>query len=516
VSGDLLAGAGVLLAGAAVAVALVSAPGRARSLAMMTALALAPALVLGDQWDSGRVADLRDSPGRLLVLLVLSALVVAALFALFRRRPLLLPLAVIATLPFRVPLHSGGDQANLLIPLYLVIAAGVAVAVSRDWRGGSSAARGPAGAIAALPWLLAAFVGLYSLQVLYSDDFSQGLQNVCFFLVPFALAYVLLREVRWSRRLLGLVLAVVVAEALVFVLVAFVEYSLRELLWNNAVIRSNDFHVYFRVNSLFWDPNVFGRYLAIAIVLVAAALLWCRGSRPAIALAAIAVVLWLGLATTFSQSSFAALLAGLAVLAALRWSLRWTAIACAIAAIAAISIALAAGESLKLDLSTDNEVNKETSGRANLVSGGLELFGERPLVGFGSGSFSKAFRENVAGATAPVSESHTEPVTVAAEQGIVGLVLYLALVACALIVLCRGIGEVMPGLRRGPPGEREADPMTAARAAILAAFVALLVHTLAYAGFLEDPITWVLLAAGGSLATPGALAAGDRRRGLAA
>ena len=39
-----------------------------------------------------------------------------------------------------------------------------------------------------------------------------------------------------------------------------------------------------------------------------------------------------------------------------------------------------------------------------------------------------------------------------------------------------------------------------ARAAVLAAFVALLVHTMAYAGFFEDPITWVLLAVGASLA----------------
>jgi hypothetical protein len=42
--------------------------------------------------------------------------------------------------------------------------------------------------------------------------------------------------------------------------------------------------------------------------------------------------------------------------------------------------------------------------------------------------------------------------------------------------------------------------LLAARAAVLAAFVALLVHTMAYAGFFEDPITWVLLAIGASLA----------------
>ncbi|MFP5389290.1 MAG: hypothetical protein ACLGG5_08315, partial [Thermoleophilia bacterium] len=39
-----------------------------------------------------------------------------------------------------------------------------------------------------------------------------------------------------------------------------------------------------------------------------------------------------------------------------------------------------------------------------------------------------------------------------------------------------------------------------ARAAIFATFVALVVHTMAYAGFYEDPITWVLLAVGASLA----------------
>ena len=61
------------------------------------------------------------------------------------------------------------------------------------------------------------------------------------------------------------------------------------------------------------------------ITALVAALLWVRGQRPRpLARRPRSRVLWLGLVTTFSQSSFAALLAGLAVLAALRWSLRWT------------------------------------------------------------------------------------------------------------------------------------------------------------------------------------------------
>ena len=44
------------------------------------------------------------------------------------------------------------------------------------------------------------------------------------------------------------------------------------------------------------------------------------------------------------------------------------------------------------------------------------------------------------------------------------------------------------------------SPYRAARAALAAMFVALLVHTMVYAAFLEDPFTWVILAAGASLA----------------
>ena len=46
----------------------------------------------------------------------------------------------------------------------------------------------------------------------------------------------------------------------------------------------------------------------------------------------------------------------------------------------------------------------------------------------------------------------------------------------------------------GPDGAGPPQVLAVARAAVLAAFVALLVHTMAYAGFFEDPITWVLLA----------------------
>ena len=45
------------------------------------------------------------------------------------------------------------------------------------------------------------------------------------------------------------------------------------------MISSNEFHTYFRVNSIFWDPNIYGRYLALVIVVAMSALLWARERR---------------------------------------------------------------------------------------------------------------------------------------------------------------------------------------------------------------------------------------------
>jgi O-antigen ligase len=347
-------------------------------------------------------------------------------------------------------------------------------------------------------------IALYALQALYSEDFSKALQNSAFFHVPFALAFALLADCRWDRQLLKGTALVIGAEALVFALVGFWEYGARELLWNDEVIRSNDFHTYFRVNSLFWDPNVFGRYMAIVITALMAVLLWSRNSRVAVWLGALCGVLWLGMVITFSQSSFAALLAGLAVLAALRWSLRWTVVICVAGLIAVAGFVLAAGGSLKIDLSTGHKLNEDVSGRGNLISGGIDLFGDRPLWGYGAGSFSEAFQEHQTDGRAHVNESHTEPVTIAAEQGLIGLAAYFALLGAAFATLLRGMRRAMPGPRDPPSvtglAAERPDAEPAARAAILACLVALLVHSMAYAGFLEDPLTWALLSIGACLA----------------
>ena len=130
------------------------------------------------------------------------------------------------------------------------------------------------------------------------------------------------------------------------------------------------------------------------------------------------------------------------------------------------------------------------------IVGGLSLFADRPLWGYGSGSFSAEYEAHHRAVGSTLSASHTIPVTIAAEQGLIGELVYVALVACAIACLVRGA--------RGDP----------VRSAVAAAFVALIFHTMLYADFLEDPATWALLAIGVVLAGAGGAAA--RRGGAAA
>ncbi len=432
--------------------------------------------------------------GTIAVAVGCSLLAIAALMALMRRHSDALPLLAILALPFRLPISADGRTVNLLIPLYLVVAAGTLVHLLPRWLGrGEPQTREQHGSPRSwsfwlsprgLEWLLFAAIALYALQAVYSGDRAKAGENIAFFYVPFALLFLLLRDVPWTRELLLRCLGVAVALGVAFAGVGFIEYYRKALFLNPKVVAANQYDNYFRVNSLFFDPSIYGRFLALVMIAVTTVVLWSRSRREV--LLAAAVLAWLlgGLVTSFSQSSIAALLLGLAVLAAWRWGVRGT--VCVSAAVLALggALLLLAPASLHFGLKgSSGSTSNATSGRANLISGGLELFAKRPLEGYGSGSFETEYkRHSNATAENATSASHTIPVTVAAEQGIVGLALYAALLASAFFVLFHAAG-------RSPP-----------RIAIAACFAALVLHTWTYADFLEDPFTWTLLAIGVALA----------------
>lgn len=473
---------------------------RARALSTLGALVVAPALLVGDIWDTEQVRAVRDHPPVAIAGVALGVVVVAALAWLFARRPAAFPIAVALTIPFRVPIAAGGTTANLLVPLYLVVAAAaLAAAVPALRPGGGGSPRPAERRPAALEWLLAASVVLYAVQSTYSADRDQALQSLVFFSVPFAVLLSLLARVSWTRRLALQVLGALAGLALVLVAVGFVEFATRHLLMNPKVIAANQSGSAFRVNSLFFDPNMYGRFLALVMLGLAAALLWARRARDVAALAVLLAVLWAGLVLTLSQTSFAALLLGLLVLAGARWSVGWATGLAMVALAVAAALVLLAPSVLGLDLGSAKGANSATSGRYDLVRGGLDLFARRPVAGYGSGAFSREYRRVEHGShDVAVSASHTIPVTVAAEQGVVGLVVYAALLLAAFATL----------LRRA-----RSSPV---RIAVAAAFAALVLHTWSYAAFLEDPTTWALLGVGLALALAAPAAPRSRRRAVAA
>jgi putative inorganic carbon (hco3(-)) transporter len=484
--GDAAQTAGVVAAALlAAAVLLVGSP-RARAAAMLGALVLTPVLLVANIWSTPQFEPLRERAG-LALAAGLGGLVVLGIGAfLIHRRPQLLALAAAAALPFRVPIESGGDTANLLVPLYLVIAAGVlayALPRLRAPRGLEDIERGDRHEVpherGPLEWLLAGAIVLYAVQATYSSDFDGALVQTIFFYVPFALLFALLVRIRWTAQLAGRCLIVLLVLAAAFVAIGFVEYGKRELLLNPKVIASNQFESYFRVNSLFFDPNIYGRFLVTVMLCIVALLLWSRRQALVAACAAGLVLLWAGLVLTLSQSSFTALLVGLTVLGALRWGVGKAAALVGGFALVAVVAILAAPAAVGVEGSADNV----SSGRWSLVRGGVELAAEKPVTGWGSAAFKPEYRARQDSSSERASAaSHTIPITVAAEQGVGGLVLYLALVGVAIATLLRGARRSI------------------ARAAVAAAFVALVVHTLLYAAFLEDPLAWSLLALGVALA----------------
>jgi O-antigen ligase len=197
------------------------------------------------------------------------------------------------------------------------------------------------------------------------------------------------------------------------------------------------------------------------------------GWAPVAAAAALAVM-WAGLLISFSQSSFAALLVVVAGAAFIYW--RWRAlvvIAVAAAVLAGIAVAQPKVRQ-QLQHHTIHGLNEASSGRASLVAVGIRIAEANPAKGVGVGGFKRAYakRTHLPGKEPKTAASHNTPVTVAAESGLPGILLYLWLVVAVFrqafrrrtsLALIGGIGVA-----------------------------AILCHSLFYNAFFEDPVTWAL------------------------
>lgn len=402
---------------------------------------------------------------------VVAAVVVGgALAVAFHRLPWLLPVAALAVVPIRV----GALGHQLLVPLYLVILGGVLL-FAWELLGGDDRSR----ELRAAAWPLALYLGWTGLSLAWSGDVHEGAIEVLAFYVPFTMLALVVARLPWSDLGVKALYLEVAVMALIFVGVGFYQYDTRNVFENPKVINSNAYARFFRVNSVFWDPSIYGRFLVVAIIPSVVLIVLGRSVRLAWAAAAVVLVTWLGLLISFSQSSFAALLVAVVGIAIVVW--RWkSAVAIGLVLVMLAGVAVAQPTIRRSIVHhTHSGLNSATSGRASLVANGIRIAAAHPVIGVGVGGFKHAYaqRLHLRGKAPKVAASHDAPVTVAAETGIVGLALATWLAFGVLVAAFRRLDGTFRGR---------------ASLAFGLAIAAILCHSLFYNDFFEDPMTWML------------------------
>ena len=472
-SGELLAQVGAAVAAGGLAALLLARPKWAR-LAGLGAWVMGLALFLPFLLPSGQAVRLVAAGGAGIALAGVLAFV-------FLRWPWSLAFLALAAAPARIPITIGDTSANLLVPLYAVVA-GAAVALAWRLFKGEPRAR----ELGLLSWPLALLVAWIGLSLAWTDDLRAGAITLFFFVLPFGLLAVALARLPWSPRALTGLFGLLCAMALLFAAIGGWQWITRDVFWNPKVIVSNSYAPFYRVNSVFWDPSIYGRFLVVAILAALVLILFrgLRDNRLELGLGAFLVAVWVGLFVSFSQSSFAALAAGVVLAVALAW--RWRALA-AVGLVAAVMIPIGMAapqlENVRDSLfgSSQSRIDRATGNRSQLIGNGLRIAADHPIAGVGVGGFKEAYAERLGVRRAPGSVSHNTPLTIAAENGVVGLVLFVWLLAAAALICFRG---ALAGIT------------VAARTRLIAgvALGAILVHSLFYNALFEDPMTWGLFA----------------------
>lgn len=404
----------------------------------------------------------------LLAAAAVAGTVLAAVGAyLLLRWPWLLALGALACVPARFQITVGSTQASLLVPMYGVVAA---AALALAWQLLRHDDRSRELGRLALP--LGAFVLWSGLSLAWSQDLRQGAIELLAFYLPFGLLAVALARLPWRREWLGATWVLLAAMAVVFAIIGIYQYETRDVFWNPKVLVGNAYAPFYRVNSVFWDPSIYGRFLVVAILASLVLVVHGASRRLAIAASAAIVVTFIGLVFSFSQSSFAALVVGVAIVA---WS-AWGRKTLALLGVVALVVLVAA---LVMPSARHHSLNSASGGRFKLVKNGLAIAAHHPAQGVGIGGFKKAYaaRTGLKGKEPKAAASHDTPVTVAAETGVIGLLLFAWLLVAAFVLAFRDFTASFAG--------RVSLILGVTLAAIGA-------HSLFYNAFFEDPMAWAV------------------------
>lgn len=466
------------IVGAAGAALVLLAGRRLTLLAGFAALAAAEALLA----DSAGISPALVAAG------LAGLVVLAAIAAVFVRYPTIVVPALLLAAPFRLPFDfdrdnrflfalAHGGKLGRLVPLYIVLA-GAAAAYA--WRVVRGAPVPEIVRLIALP--AAAFFALASLSLIWSRDLDAGSNLLAFFLLPFAVLVAVVARAELAPWLPKALAWISIGLASLFAAIGLWQEVTEDLFFYSPQLEvANAYSPFFRVTSLFTDPSLYGRHvvLGFAVLLV---LLWTDRINLYLG-TAIGALLFAGLYFSYSQTSMASLFAVafvVTLVAGDRTARR------AVAATTAFLVLVAAV--VLLVGAKGHSVSDVTSGRWTRVERTADVVREAPLLGVGLGAqpeVSQDLAEQNGSRTARFV-SHTTPLTVAAELGVLGLAVYVLLLAATVrMILLLRLRDLTLALALG------------------ATLLALFVHALAYSGFFEDPITWLALGIGAAyLAAP--------------
>ena len=399
--------------------------------------------------------------------LAFGTVLVAGLAVLFVRVPAAAPVALLLAAPFRLSVSLGSQQAFLLLPFYAVLVAAGAALAYGVIRNAPREQIPPliAGAAATL-------VALAGVSLLWAHDLRAGAIELVFFYFPFSALLVVVARTPlrpWSWRALATAL---IALTSVFAAIGVYQaWSHTEILAKLDIQLANAHESFFRVTAVFQDPSVYGRHLVLGMV-VLFSLLVVDCIRPAVGLPLLAL-LAVGLYFSYSQTSFASLFAAVLLITLVAGDRMTRGVVGGAAA--ALVVAAAIGVLVATSGDSANEVTRD---RLPLARVTLPVYVDHPFAGVGIGSQPLVSRrEKDASREKSKNVSHTTPLTVAAELGTIGLLVYLAFLA----VLGRAI--LLTWRRHRTLGLILGGSLTA-----------LVVQSLFYGGFFEDPFVWGIAA----------------------
>lgn len=361
--------------------------------------------------------------------------------------------------------------------------------------------------------LLVGLLLVMGLSALLARDAAVALDGIKTFALQGVLLYVLLLNVLHGRRALSIALWTVLAAAAFIALVSIVQYLTKSFdrpffgfaSLDGAYLSGQTSEP--RAGGPVGDPNYFAQLLLPALAFAMVAVMRERTLRLRLAAAAMGALIIFAIILTGSRGGAVALAAMIGAMLALR--LLGPAQLVSMLAVVVIALALNPGYVQRLgDTSlsgigapsgTTVEADSAARGRFTENLAAAKVFADHPLVGVGPGGFPLYYQEYAArigievherersgpdSGQAPEREAHNIVLGLAADLGVIGLGLFLAVVWLAFAGLRRArrrwLAERQPGL---------ADIAGALIVGLTGYLVAGLFLSLAYERYL-----WLLLA----------------------